>query len=155
MTRRIDSPFPVSARPCGSFDDIDGFLREVFRGIPARMPANNAAPAQAWPALNVREDAGAFHVDADVPGLTMENLDVSFDKGTLTISGARVEEHDEKEGATHRRERVTGEFSRKINLGAEIDTEKVDATLDNGVLRVRLPKAEASKSRKISVRPGK
>lgn len=155
MIRRINSPVPVSARSCGAFDDIDRVFGEVFRGIPALMPVNLAAPDRAWPALNVREDAGAFHVDADVPGLTMDNLDVSFDNGTLTISGRREEEHEENEGATHRRERVTGEFSRVIGLGAEIDAEKVDATLDNGVLRVRLPKAEASKTRKISVRPGR
>ena len=105
----------------------------------------------AVPALDIHEDAERLVVEADVPGLTMSDLDISIESGGLTIQGGR--KPVEHEGATvHRRERGTGEFKRVLSLPIDVDVEQVEAVLANGVLTVTLPKAADAKVRKIEVR---
>lgn len=155
MTRFGNSNGCCAPRTSGrrsAFPDVDQVFGDLLRAFPAIVPVNLAAPTAGWPALNVREDESGFTVEADVPGLTMENLDLTFEHGDLTIRGARTEATEDSDANFHRRERVTGSFERTIRLGAEIDSQKVDATLEHGVLRVTLPKAEASRTRKIPVR---
>ena len=85
-----------------------------------------------------------------MPGLKSEDLELSVVGNELTIKGRR--DTASEEGTTfHRRERGFGEFVRAIKLPVEVDSAQVSATLVNGVLTVRLPKAEAAKPRKISV----
>lgn len=107
--------------------------------------------AQVFPALNVWEDGDRFFVEAEVPGLKMENVDVQVLGNELTIKGHREVPEDENV-VYHRRERGTGEFVRTISLPAEIDTAKVEAVLKDGVMTVTLPKAEIAKARKIMVK---
>lgn len=108
--------------------------------------------APTFPPLNVREDADAFYLEAELPGLTEEQVQVSVvHRNQVVITGER--KADEKaEGNWHRRERVFGKFQRTLKLPAPIDAEKVEAKLENGVLLVTLPKAEEAKPRRISVK---
>lgn len=102
------------------------------------------------PAVNVWEDQEAVCVELEVPGVKSENLDLSVVGNELTI---KVHYPEEKiEGATyHRRERPVGDFARVLRLPTEVDPNKVEASLENGVLTIRLAKAEAARPRKIAV----
>src|SRR5262245_65453910 len=95
-------------------------------------------------ALNVWEDAEAFHVEAEVPGLTQDQLQVAVTHKTqLLIQGERQNE-EPSEGRWHRRERGQGRFQRVIELPAPVDAEKVEAKLENGLLCMSLHKEEAA-----------
>lgn len=104
--------------------------------------------------MNVHERAEAFVVEACVPGLKPEDLDLTIQDNVLTITGEiRAAEH--LEGTmTHRTERRYGRFSRSISLPTQVNGDAVNAVLEHGVLRLEIPKAEAVKPRKISVRVG-
>ena len=89
-------------------------------------------------------------IEAELPGIRREDLDISVSDGEIAISGKRVETEPEA-GAIHRRERVSGELSRRLRLNTPIDAGKVSATLENGILTLTLPKAESARPRKIAV----
>ena len=104
-----------------------------------------------FPALNVWADDDALYVEAEIPGLPLDALELSVMGDELTISGDRHEVIED--GVTHhRRERGTGPFSRVVRLPVPVDAEKVEAKLEHGVLLVTLPKAEAVRPRKIEVK---
>lgn len=124
--------------------EIDAFIESMFGGV---MPRTTA---RAFPAINVVEDAGAFHVEAELPGFSIEDLDISLTDNQLTISGERKFEIPAGSEVL-RRERPTGKFTRVLRVAADLDAQKVGAKLKDGVLTVTLPKAETVKPRKISV----
>ena len=110
-----------------------------------------ASVSVAVPALNIWEDAQNFYVEAEVPGIKIEQIEISVAGDQFTLRGERTS--DEKEGvACHRRERQFGEFTRVTRLPAAIDPSKVQATLKNGVLTITLPKSEHARPRRIEVK---
>jgi len=108
--------------------------------------------APSFPAVNVWEETDALHVEAELPGLNLTDLEIYVTGGNqLTIKGQRKQMPLEK-GVWHREERTYGEFSRVLTLPYPVDADKVDARFDNGVLRITLPKHEAARPRKIAVK---
>jgi HSP20 family protein len=104
------------------------------------------------PTLNVYEDEHSLYVEAELPGMELDQIDVTVTGGNeLTIKGERHLPSVEK-GVWHRQERQAGQFERTITLPTAIDTDKVEAKLVHGVLTVTLPKSEAAKPRKIAVK---
>jgi len=104
-----------------------------------------------FPPLNVWEDAETVTVEAEVPGMKLENLEILIQGNELTIKGRR--ELTSEDGAVfHRRERGIGEFARLLTLPVAVDAERVEATLKDGVLRVVMPKAQDARTRKIVVK---
>lgn len=104
--------------------------------------------------MNVHERADAFMVEACVPGLKPEDLDLTIQDNVLTITG-EIRAAEQPEGTmTHRTERRYGRFSRSISLPTQVNGDAVNAVLEHGLLRLEIPKAEAVKPRKISVRVG-
>lgn len=106
-------------------------------------------------AIDIREEDDAYYVDAEVPGLSAEDVKVDVDKNVLTLSGERKVEKEEKEGTYRRVERQYGSFTRSFTLPETVDADKITADLKDGVLALRLPKKEAPKPRAISVKAGK
>ena len=103
------------------------------------------------PALNVWEEGETLKVEVEIPGVKLEEVDVAFNKGELTIKGEKKVEI--KESATlHRRERLAGSFTRTMTVPWEIKADEVSAELKDGILTVTLPKAEAAKPRKVAVK---
>ena len=103
------------------------------------------------PALNVWEEGDTLKVDVEIPGVKLEDVEVSFDQGELTIKGEKKVEL--RESATlHRRERLAGTFTRTMTVPWEIKADQVSADLKDGILTVTLPKAEAAKPRKVAVK---
>jgi HSP20 family protein len=121
-------------------DDVDRLLGRSF----ARS---------SWvPALDVRETEERFELSLDLPGIDPDGVTVSFEDGTLTITGKR--EFNEEEGGEtwHRIERGFGSFARSIRLPRTADPDRIDASYDKGVLTVLVPKSEAAKPRTIEVK---
>jgi len=105
-----------------------------------------------YPAINVWASEEKQVVTAELPGIALDGLEISVVGDTLTISG-EVKPADLPENARyHRQERGCGKFTRSISLLYAVDSAKVEATLENGLLRIELPRAEADKPRKIAVR---
>jgi HSP20 family protein len=106
----------------------------------------------AYPPVNVWEDGDALHVESELPGLNLGDLEIYVTGGNqLTLKGKRQQVAPEK-GVWHREERTFGEFSRVLTLPYPVDADKVDARFDNGVLHVLMPKAESARARKIVVK---
>lgn len=105
------------------------------------------------PAVDVRETADELIVEAELPGMTAENVDVRVENGVLTISGEKRQEVEEgKEGSSyHLVERRYGRFERSFTLPGSVNADGVKARFAGGVLTVTLPKAEAAKPRRIEI----
>jgi HSP20 family protein len=110
-----------------------------------------AGPA-AFPALNVWEDGEQVHVEAELPGLNLKDLEIYVTGGNqLTVKGERQPCVPDK-GVWHRQERTFGSFTRSLTLPFPVDPDKVDARLENGVLLLKLTKHESARPRKIPVK---
>jgi HSP20 family protein len=107
-----------------------------------------------YPAINVWEDTQALHVEAELPGHDLQDLEIYVTgDNQLAIRGERRAPTVEK-GVWHRQERGYGNFSRVLGLPFEVDRDKVEARLENGILSIALPKKESAKPRKITVKSG-
>jgi HSP20 family protein len=123
---------------------LDRWSGEVSQGL----------GSAAYPAITLWEDADSVHVEAELPGVEQNDLEVYVTGGNqFTIKGERKPNAPEK-GIWHRQERGFGKFSRVLTLPFEVNQDKVDARLEAGVLHVRMPKHEAAKPRKIIVKGG-
>jgi HSP20 family protein len=100
----------------------------------------------------VRETEDRFEVTLDLPGMDPEAVGVTFEDGSLTITGKRDLANEEKGETWHRIERSYGTFARSIRMPQTADPERIDATFDKGVLTVSVPKVEQAKPRTIEVR---
>lgn len=105
-----------------------------------------------FPAVNLWEEDDALHLEAELPGLEMTDLEVLVTgHNEFTLKGERKAPSDGK-GTVHRQERGFGRFERTVTLPFPVDENAVDARFENGVLRVRLPKHETAKPRKIAIK---
>jgi HSP20 family protein len=134
---------------------IDPFFQEFERQFDrlsrqAFGRSNGAAHAGVMPMDAIRRDDEVL-LRFDVPGIDPDSIEVSVDRGTLTVRGLREEEHTEDD-RLYVRERVTGSFARRVFLSEHLDVDKIDADYANGVLTVRIPMLEVSKPRKIAIR---
>ena len=122
-------------------------MGELFDSM--AWPFQNAG--RAFPALNIWEEGDALFAEAELPGMGMDDVEVLVVGNELTIKGTRKAVEGKSQGV-HRQERGTGAFSRSVTLPFEVDAEKVEATLKDGVLRMTLPKAASARPRKIEVK---
>jgi len=135
--------------PLTNFEDLRGEVERVFDAC-TRPGALGFPRNRAFPAVNVWENEDTIFVEAEVPGMKMENLEIEVLGRDLCIKGSRTEEY--REGTSfHRQERVHGEFTRHLTLDTDVDAEAVKAVLKDGVLTVTMPKTAAAKARKITV----
>ena len=104
-----------------------------------------------YPALDIAEQDDGVVVKAELPGLKAEDIDLSVDGNSLTISGEKKDCSEEKDGSYYHVERQYGTFQRTITLPSEVDSDKIKATYNGGVLTVHLPKSESAKPRRIRV----
>lgn len=108
--------------------------------------------SDAWlPASEIHETENEYVIEADVPGVVKEDLEISAENRTLTIRGERKDEAKEERKGYFRSERRYGTFSRSFRLAEGIDASKVTAECRDGILRVHVPKPEEAKPRKIDV----
>lgn len=138
-----------------NWNRADGLRSEMDRlfdeFLPDLVSLRRIVPRPAFPAVNLWEDAERVHVEAELPGLQLANLEVQVTGDELTISGERSTLAPEG-AAFHRRERGAGSFSRVVHLPCAVDAEGVQAALQQGVLTVTLPKAAEARPRRIEVK---
>ncbi len=119
------------------FDDIDRFLDEAF------LPTRRQAREDAWaPKVDISEDDGKIVVKADLPGVDEKDVSVKVEDNVLTLTGERKLEKETDEENFHRVERTYGSFARSFTLPETVDTEKISAKYDKGVLNISIPKVE-------------
>ncbi len=131
--------------------EMDRLQKDMNR-LFSDLPSNRMRSASAFPAVNVWAAEDSALVTAEIPGLSKDDLEINVTGDTLTLSGVRKSEKVPEGSQYHRRERKFGEFSRSIQLPYTVDVNKVKATFKNGVLKVELPRVEAERPKKISVR---
>lgn len=143
----------VVRRQSRELEPFQNVVDRFFNGDPLGVwPSFRSEGLATWtPAVDVREDEEAFVFTADLPGLTRDDVDVTFEDKVLTISGERSFEEKEEKGQYRRLERRYGKFTRSFSLPGQVNAEKVTGSFENGVLTVRVPKAEAAKARKITI----
>ncbi len=135
------------------FSELDRLQRqmaEMFGGFPSSLRSGRFG---AFPPVNVGSTDDSIEIVAFAPGLKPENLDLSIDKGLLTISGERGPSDAEEtpESKRYARERFVGTFRRVVELPESADPDKVKARYANGCLSISVGKREASKPRAITV----
>ncbi len=104
------------------------------------------------PAFDVSETDQEIIVKAELPGMKVEDIDITLTDGLLTIKGERKMEKEDKGESFHRIERKFGSFSRNLSLGVEVRADSIDANYSDGILTVTLPKAEETKPKRIEVK---
>ena len=140
-------PLQRLARPF--FPELRNELDRLFENF--LSPENQVFGSRAFPALNMWEDDRHLYVEAEVPGMGLKDLELNVQGNELGVKGRR--NMLEGENVTyHRRERGAGEFVRFLTLPIEVDADRVEATLKDGVLNIVLPKAETARTRKITVK---
>ncbi len=109
----------------------------------------------AWnPSVDIFENKDHLVLEAELPGLSPDDVDISVENNVLTIHGERKFEKQDDGDNFHRVERSYGSFTRSFTLPPTVSSEEVDATFDNGILRVELAKREDAKPRRIEVKGG-
>ena len=110
------------------------------------------APAMWTPAVTVSETPDAYVVKAELPGLTAEQVEIQVSDDAITLRGERKEERKEEKENFLRSEFTYGSFMRRVALPSPIDPEHAEASMDKGVLTVKLPRSSATKTRTIKVK---
>jgi HSP20 family protein len=123
-------------------------------GLHAQQQGSGGATAWA-PALDISERKDAYLVTVELPGVEPDDLQITLEDGLLTIQGERQFTSESSEQQFHRVERRYGAFRRSITLPAQVQAEQIEATVDNGVLQIMVPKTEEATPRRIQVRPSR
>ena len=127
----------------------------LARALGLQGQQQGSVTATAWaPALDISERKDAYLVTVELSGVEAEDLEITLEDGLLTIQGERHFAHDSSEQQFHRVERRYGAFRRSITLPAQVQAEQIQASFDNGVLQIVVPKMEEAKPKRIQVRPG-
>jgi HSP20 family protein len=148
--------------PFQSFrNEMDRMFDQLWRGFgfPAPRRAFEAEPfwqreGASVPAVDVAEDEKAYHITAELPGLSDKDLEVNLSDDILTISGEKRDEREQREKNYHFSERRYGSFRRSFAVPQGIDRDKIEASFRNGVLALTLPKTQEAvqRQKKIEVK---
>ena len=132
------------------FGELERMRRQMDRLYEDVMTPHRQPQAGVFPLINLTEDKDSYYVRAELPGVNGSELDIQVTGKNLAISGERKISTEEN-AKYHRREREAGSFSRIIGLPGEVNTDKVEANLENGILTIVVSKAEIAKPKQITV----
>lgn len=151
LIRRI---FNTPALYRNPFNELDRMRRQMdlLAGSLFGAGSQQTVASGVYPALNLTEDKSNYYIRAELPGVKQEDLDIQATGKSIAVSGQKKIVSEDENAKYHRREREAGKFSRIIDLPDNINTEKVEAALANGILTITVPKAEAAKPRQIVIR---
>jgi HSP20 family protein len=135
-------------------DQMDRLFAQAL-GLHGQWRGATGASISAWaPALDIAERTDAYLVTVELPGVKLDDLEITLEDGLLTIQGERQFTSESSEEQYHRVERSSGAFRRSITLPAHVMADEVEASMEDGVLRILVPKAEQAKAKRIQVNPG-
>lgn len=129
-------------------------LRRIQEEMNRGLGGVRGAATGEFPPLNVWRGEGGVLVTAEVPGVSIDNIELTVHQNTLTIKGKSVPAGDVPEERFHRRERHYGPFARTIALPYNVDSDKVKASTTNGILTIELPRPETEKPKRIEITQG-
>ncbi|MGA9121664.1 MAG: Hsp20/alpha crystallin family protein [Bacteroidota bacterium] len=133
----------------GMQKEINRMFEEFFRGEEDDL----GLPSSSWrPAVDIVEKDGEYLAKVEIPGVNKDDVKVSLMENVLTIRGEKTQEKKEESTNYHHIERFSGSFQRSFELPGRVKTDKIDAEYKDGILTIRLPKAEESKTRQIEVK---
>jgi HSP20 family protein len=124
-------------------DEVDRMFRDLYDG--------NEHQSGWMPSVDITEDKDSFVLSAELPGVKKEDVKISVRDNTLTIEGEKKSTSEKKDDDYYRNERFFGKFTRSFTLNSEVDTDKIKADFEHGVLTVSLPKTEKVKPRQIAI----
>jgi len=150
LTRR----FPSTPAWSSPFRELDELRREMDRVFGPLSEATGFGTAGVFPAINVSETDDALFVKTELPGMKSDDLDVTFENGTLTLSGERELSEESEDVSYHRRERQWGSFRRSFSIPHRIEADGVRARYLDGILTVELPKAAEARPKQITIQAG-
>jgi HSP20 family protein len=145
------------------FEDLHAAQDEMLRATrghgwrPGQQFTSGATPTTpaAWaPAVDISERKDAYLVAVELPGIKPDQVEITFEDGLLTIQGERHFAHDSAEEKMHRAERYYGAFRRSITLPSHVEADKIEASTQDGVLQILVPKAPDVQAKRIRVRAG-
>jgi HSP20 family protein len=139
---------PWSLDPIPEGGELRRRMEEFFGGLDGR--GAGLAHTGVHPPVNLYETGDGYVLTAELPGLRVEDIEISIERDRLTLHGERRIEHPH-DASVHRVERRAGAFRRTVQLPLEVDGEKVEAVYRNGVLTLRIPKAPQHQPRRITV----
>jgi HSP20 family protein len=147
---RHESSSPARWDPWREFESLTGQMNQLFESA---FGQSGMGAAGGWaPAVDVEETEDAYVVEAELPGVQREDVQVEASSGVLTITGEFKER--ERTGILRRRTRRTGRFEFRTTLPTSVDSEAITASLHEGVLTVKVPKAEQAKPRRVEITAG-
>jgi len=131
-------------------NDVNRIFDEFFRGD---VLADNSFFTRDWsPAVDILEKGDSYVLNAELPGMSKDDVKITIEENVLTIKGEKKNEEEKKDENVHRLERSYGLFERSFTLPGTIKVSDIDAQFNNGILTLTLPKAEEAKPKKIEVR---
>ncbi|MCC6796291.1 MAG: Hsp20/alpha crystallin family protein [Candidatus Hydrogenedentes bacterium] len=135
--------------PWAPLRDIEGQFNRLF----GELARDYDLYDRGWaPAVDLKEDEQEYTLEADLPGMKKEEIDITVVDNVVMLKGERKHETETKEKGYHRVERRYGSFERSFELPGGFDANKINAHFDNGVLKVTLPKREEAKPKQIEVK---
>jgi len=146
----LTRPTNRSAELQNTFGRLNRLMDEALGGW-VRTEDDDSLVGAWMPPVDVTENHDMVRVDAELPGIRPEDVNIQLENNVLTIRGEKTQEHRAEGDRSQRYERVYGSFERSFLLPSTVDADKIAATYENGVLRVTLPKVERAKPRAISV----
>ena len=142
--------------PAAELNTIQTEMNRLFNSLfdpPVRAGAADAG--RRWiPAMDMVETGDHYVLHADLPGLSEKDVSIELESNVLTLSGERKTSSEAEKGGYRRIERAYGSFSRSLTLPDGVNADAIQASFDNGVLEVRIPKPEQIKPRKVSIAVG-
>jgi len=134
------------------FAEMERLQREMNQLFSDSFSLAGGRVAPSYPAMNVWTNEDGAVITAELPGVNPDGIDIAVVGDTLTLTGSRTPEELGEGAKYHRRERGYGRFSRSFQLPFKVETDKVEAMFEQGILHLSLPRAEADKPRKITVK---
>lgn len=141
----------VRYEPWALMNRLSRDLERIFNAPYERGDESSGSVADWIPAVDIQEEDQQFVLTADLPGVDPKDIEVTLEKGVLTLRGRRESETRDEKAGFRRVERVTGEFFRRFSLPDTADSQAVKAKHVNGVLKIVIPKQATVLPRKISV----
>lgn len=142
--------WPTESNAFSELDRMRSQIESLFGRLTESLPTGFGPGV--FPLINVTEDKDRLYVRAELPGIKANELEISATSNSLSIAGERKVAPENEAASYHRREREAGVFRRTITLPNDIDSNRVEAHYNNGILTVTLPKAELSKPKQITVK---
>ncbi|HYD02340.1 MAG TPA: Hsp20/alpha crystallin family protein [Phycisphaerales bacterium] len=131
--------------------DLDALSHQMSRLLHASTPFSGPGPTAPWPGINIWRAGDTIVAEAEIPGFRLDDVEVTAARDTVTIRGRRAPSAPENAAAI-RVERLVTSFERSFQLPFELDTDAIEATLTDGVLRVTMPVAETARPRRVAIK---